>query len=127
MAISSKKVLHNFSNQISADPFIKINNPADTQVITAPLTSAQQGIWFAYELDPNNIAYNRPVGIKVKGALDLQTLEDSLNLIAQRQQVLRTTFKNQEGNLIQQFLLPTTILFNSQIIVLIPLRKQKTG
>ncbi|MFN6560836.1 MAG: amino acid adenylation domain-containing protein [Nostoc sp. ChiSLP01] len=57
-----------------------------------PLTFAQQRLWFLNQLHPNSTSYNIPVGIRVTGRLNQAALEQSLNKIVQRHEVLRTTF-----------------------------------
>jgi len=57
-----------------------------------PLSFAQQRLWLIYQLDPGIYLYNVPRAIRIKGKLDLIALEQSLNAIVERHEVLRTTF-----------------------------------
>jgi len=59
---------------------------------TAPLSFAQQRIWFLDQYEPGNILYNIPAAIRLNGALDVTALERSLNEILKRHEALRTTF-----------------------------------
>src|SRR5262249_8298109 len=59
---------------------------------TAPLSFAQQRLWFLDQYEPNNILYNIPTAIRLRGALDVTALERSLNEIMNRHEALRTTF-----------------------------------
>jgi acyl-CoA synthetase (AMP-forming)/AMP-acid ligase II len=57
-----------------------------------PLTFAQEPLWLAAQLDPDNTAYNRPLLLQLEGTLDIQALEGALHEIVQRHEPLRTTF-----------------------------------
>ncbi len=59
---------------------------------TIPLSFAQQRLWFLYELDPASTLYNVPRALRLKGALDIAALQESLNQLVGRHEVLRTTF-----------------------------------
>src|SRR5205085_2378863 len=59
---------------------------------TAPLSFAQQRLWFLDQYEPENILYNIPAAIRLKGALNTTALERSLNEILRRHEALRTTF-----------------------------------
>ena len=63
-----------------------------------PLSFAQQRLWFIDQLDPGNPVYNFPVAVRLKGALDLNALEQSLNEIVRRHEALRTTFSMVDGH-----------------------------
>lgn len=67
-----------------------------------PLTSVQQRLWFLQQLEPDNPFYNIPSGFKVSGLLNEQLLIQSLERLAERHEVLRTTFDTDEsGNAVQ--------------------------
>ena len=59
---------------------------------TAPLSFAQQRLWFLDQYEPDNILYNIAHAIRLQGALDFTALEQSLNDILRRHEALRTTF-----------------------------------
>ena len=59
---------------------------------TAPLSFAQQRLWFLDQYEPENILYNIPVAIRLHGALDVTALERSVNQIVKHHEALRTTF-----------------------------------
>src|SRR5215217_5693164 len=64
----------------------------EKSVRTAPLSFAQQRLWFLDQYEPDNILYNIPAAIRLNGALDVTALERSLNEIVKRHEALRTTF-----------------------------------
>lgn len=67
----------------------------------APLAFAQQRFWLLDQLYPNSPAYNMPQAVRLPGPLDAQALERSLREVAQRHEILRTTFASVDGNLKQ--------------------------
>ena len=64
---------------------------------TAPLSFAQQRLWFIDELEPGGIAYNIASGVRLLGHLNPSALERSLQEIIRRHEVLRTTFSTVDG------------------------------
>jgi amino acid adenylation domain-containing protein len=66
-----------------------------------PLSFAQQRLWFLAQLEPDNPLYNSPAAIRLKGELNIAALEQSLNEIVRRHEVLRTSFKTVEGRPVQ--------------------------
>ena len=62
-----------------------------------PTTSEQQTVWLHASLTPELPLYNEPFTIKRRGFLDRGALEKSLNEIARRHEVLRTSFPDSEG------------------------------
>ena len=57
-----------------------------------PLSYAQQRLWFLDQLEPGSAAYNMPVGVRLRGELEVEALERALSEIVRRHEVLRTTF-----------------------------------
>jgi hypothetical protein len=57
----------------------------------APLSVAQQRVWFLSQLDPGNPAYNDPTAVRLKGTLDIQALKSALAAIVERHKILRAT------------------------------------
>ncbi len=59
----------------------------------APLSFAQQRLWFIQQLDPESWAYNISEVVTLSGPLDVSALEQSLIEICHRHEALRTTFQ----------------------------------
>ena len=57
-----------------------------------PLSFEQQRLWFLDQLMPGNPFYNVPVAYRIKGRLDVEALEHSINRIVERHEMLRTVF-----------------------------------
>jgi len=61
------------------------------------LSFGQQRLWFLHKLTPENPVYNRPTILRIHGNLNASTLEDSINFILERHEILRTVFPEQAG------------------------------
>jgi amino acid adenylation domain-containing protein len=61
------------------------------------LSHAQKRLWFLDQLAPGNLFYNIPVALKISGKLDTEALEQALNEVVQRHEVLRTIFASEGG------------------------------
>ncbi len=58
---------------------------------------SQEQIWFLDQLKPGSSVYNVPLMIRLRGRLNESLLQQSLNDLVQRHEVLRTTFSNENG------------------------------
>ena len=63
----------------------------------APLSFIQRQMWVIDQMTPGNPAYNLPAAYRLRGQLDVGTLERSFNEIIRRHEALRTTFAAQNG------------------------------
>ncbi len=66
-----------------------------------PLSYAQQRLWFLDRLAGGSIEYNMPVALRLRGELDRQALEKTINTIVTRHESLRTHFAEIEGEPVQ--------------------------
>jgi amino acid adenylation domain-containing protein len=66
--------------------------PSNQTMYMLPTSFAQQRLWFLDQLEPQNAAYNIPIGIHLNIELNVEALEQSLNTLIERHEVLRTTF-----------------------------------
>ena len=57
-----------------------------------PLSFAQQRLWLLEKFEPDDFVYNIPIAIQLIGILNVVALEQSLNKIVKRHEVLRTIF-----------------------------------
>ncbi len=74
---------------------------SDESVWIFPASFAQQRLWFLEGLQSNTATYNLPATIRLTGALNVEVLQQSINAIIQRHEVLRTTFRSMDGQLMQ--------------------------
>ncbi|HEY2840984.1 MAG TPA: condensation domain-containing protein, partial [Pirellulales bacterium] len=74
---------------------------------SAPLSFAQQRLWFLDQLDPGSAAYNVATAVRLRGLLDAAVLEQALQVVVDRHEALRTTFHSVDGRA-EQAITPTT-------------------
>jgi amino acid adenylation domain-containing protein/non-ribosomal peptide synthase protein (TIGR01720 family) len=81
----------------AAPPLVRVERTS-----SLPLSYAQQRLWFLDQLDPGNVAYNAPLGVRLQGALDKNALRWSVDEIIRRHEVLRTGFPARNGKPVQE-------------------------
>ncbi len=62
-----------------------------------PLSSAQQRLWLIDQIDTATAAYTIPAAVRLVGQLNRHGLEQALNHIIQRHEILRTNFASTES------------------------------
>jgi amino acid adenylation domain-containing protein len=72
------------------------------QDMLAPLSFAQQRMWFLDQLEPGNTAYLIPGALTLEGDLDVAALGRALSQIVRRHEVLRTVFRVRDGTPYQE-------------------------
>ncbi|MCB8924044.1 MAG: amino acid adenylation domain-containing protein [Ardenticatenaceae bacterium] len=66
-----------------------------------PTSFAQSRLWIIDQLTPQSPTYNVPLGLQICGALNAVVLEQSINDVIQRHEILRTTFTTRNGQPVQ--------------------------
>ncbi|MBN3925213.1 non-ribosomal peptide synthetase [Nostoc sp. NMS4] len=85
-----------------ADLKVKLPNIGHTsRTSNIRLSYAQQRLWYLDQLNPHNAAYNIFDAVRIIGSLDIPALEQSLNEIIHRHEILRTNFILENGQPIQ--------------------------
>ncbi|WP_441287561.1 amino acid adenylation domain-containing protein [Sorangium sp. KYC3313] len=69
----------------------------------APLSFAQQRLWFLDQLEPESATYNVPAALRLRGALDLTALARAIAEVVRRHEVLRATIHAVDGRPVQRF------------------------
>jgi hypothetical protein len=65
------------------------------------LSFAKQRLWFPHHSEPDNIDYNQPKAFRLRGALDVMSLQKVLDHLVARHEVLRTTLASGERSSVQ--------------------------
>ncbi|WP_253915932.1 non-ribosomal peptide synthetase [Streptomyces sp. NRRL S-31] len=89
------------------DALVTAGAPDDVPVIPRaprdgrplPLSFAQRRLWFLDQLEPGRAEYLIPMGLRIRGPLDVPALRASLSELVARHEVLRTRFvSDADGN-----------------------------
>ncbi len=95
-----KQNLEWHTQAMSGDKPLRVYAPA-TRNQNLPLSFAQQRLWFLEQFLPGNPLYNLPQTFHLVGQVNLSALEQSINEIIRRHEVLRTTFTFLDGQPVQ--------------------------
>ncbi len=71
--------------------------PVAKRPLRAPLSFAQQRLWFFQQLEPRSPLFNLSVAVRLTGRLDRSWLEASLDQVLHRHESLRTVFPVEAG------------------------------
>ncbi|PWK15798.1 non-ribosomal peptide synthetase [Tumebacillus permanentifrigoris] len=64
---------------------------------TYELSHAQSRLWFLQQLDPQNVSYHMPYSVVVQGELNVSAFALAVQRLAERHEILRTVFAEQDG------------------------------
>jgi len=67
-----------------------------------PLSFSQRRLWYLQKVDPNLSAYNIPAAFRIRGDLDSSALEQALNDLTARHEILRSCIKEVDGKPLQE-------------------------
>jgi len=69
-----------------------------------PLSKAQERMWFLHKLTEGEALYNNPVALRISAEfpLNIDILVQSLGILTERHEILRTSFHVKEGKPVQQ-------------------------
>jgi len=87
----------------AAEPPATVSLSRPSEVL---LSSAQQRLWFFDQMEPSSYAFNRPLAFSLSGLLNARVLEQCLNEIVRRHEILRTIFPVVDGQP-RQVILPS--------------------
>lgn len=76
--------------------------PGRSQSNFLSLSFAQQRLWFLEQLQPGSAIYNLSAAVQLTGSLNVIALEQSVNEIIKRHEILRTTFSKLNGQTVQE-------------------------
>ncbi len=77
-----------------------------SQPLEAPLSFAQQRLWFLDRLAPGSAAYHVPGAVRLDGPLSVLALTRALDAAVDRHETLRTVFPSGDGAPVQRVLPP---------------------
>jgi amino acid adenylation domain-containing protein len=71
--------------------------PPRDRTIPCPLSPAQKRIWFFEQLMPGVPLYNESEAVRLRGDLNVDALEQALNVVITRHEILRSTIEAKDG------------------------------
>lgn len=77
-----------------------------------PLSLGQRWLWLSAQLEPPSSAYVIPAAVRINGRLQPSLLNQALNMIVDRHEVLRTVFKTEDGEPRQEILSEMAVPFS---------------
>jgi amino acid adenylation domain-containing protein/FkbH-like protein len=66
-----------------------------------PLSFAQERLWFLDQFEPGSSLFNNPAAVRLRGELNTHALQQAVQTIVNRHQVLRTTFRRDGDRTVQ--------------------------
>ncbi|TCJ94268.1 amino acid adenylation domain-containing protein [Nocardia alba] len=72
-----------------------------------PLSLAQRRMWFLNQFDPESVAYNIPMAVRLRGAIDVEALRAAVADLVARHETLRTIYPETDDGPIQRILAET--------------------
>ncbi|MFB2937533.1 amino acid adenylation domain-containing protein [Aerosakkonemataceae cyanobacterium BLCC-F154] len=98
---AKRALLEQKLKQKSLEKNRELSIPRSANSDSASLSFSQVRMWLLDQLEPGNPAYNRPTNIHLTGQLNVAALEQSLNEIVRRHDILRTSFLAVDGQPVQ--------------------------
>jgi len=74
-----------------------------------PVSFSQKRLWFIQQMKPDSFEYNTPMAFRLEGELNIGLLQETMDRIAQRHEMWRTIFEEEDGEPYQVVLPKTTI------------------
>jgi amino acid adenylation domain-containing protein len=89
-----------FEDKLSAGPRGKVSHPGDNRCF--PMSSIQKSMFALSQLEGGEAAYHHTMAAIIEGEPDIQRLESALHRLLERHDSLRTGFKLENGEYIQE-------------------------
>lgn len=67
-----------------------------------PIAPIQAAFFMLNQIHPESLAYNIPLCVRLEGELDREALQDALNFLVQRHEILRTTYDIDDEGIVQK-------------------------
>jgi len=92
---SSIETMTDLEESASLDGIVAILRRAEA--FEAPLSFAQQRLWFVHQWEPDSPLYNVPSAVRLRGALNIRALSRALTAIVERHEILRSVYVAENG------------------------------
>src|SRR6476660_2395390 len=91
----------------------------------AQLSFAQQRLWFLDQFSPGSCAYNVPRVFRLSGKLDVAALQQALDSLVERREILRTVFKMAQADPVQVVQAPRAVTLEIRDLTGVPDRDRQ--
>ena len=75
--------------------------PKRANVDELPMSEAQKRLWFLQQLEPNSPFYNIPAAIQMKGKIVVHVLQQAINKVVERHEILRASYSVSQNQPVQ--------------------------
>ncbi|NEP14132.1 MAG: SDR family NAD(P)-dependent oxidoreductase [Symploca sp. SIO2C1] len=93
------QLLQQKSNNFNASSIPLVSVPRNEHFI---LSYQQERLWYVAQLMPDSAALNLSQAVRIKGLIDISSLQESWNQIVNRHEIIRTNFALVDGSLVQE-------------------------
>jgi non-ribosomal peptide synthetase component F len=85
------------SAQVALPSSCRAPDDPQSDAYVLPTSLCQRRFWLLDQLMPCNPAFNMPAALRLKGSLDIEALQASVNHLIRRHEALRTAFEARDG------------------------------
>ncbi|MEA5581859.1 amino acid adenylation domain-containing protein [Nodularia harveyana UHCC-0300] len=96
-----KAEIISFLQQLNSHTEVATITPVPRDQGNLPLSWSQQRLWFLYQMEGASATYNMPAAVEMTGVLNIPALEQALQTVIRRHEVLRTSFTTVDGHALQ--------------------------
>ncbi|HEX7332126.1 MAG TPA: condensation domain-containing protein [Pyrinomonadaceae bacterium] len=101
LSAEKRKLLEALLKEQGIDPLQVLPIPRRRDSRSGPLSFAQQRLWLVERFTPGGGFYNIPSGMRFEGRVNVLTVEQTLNEIVRRHEILRTAIQVIDGQPLQ--------------------------
>ncbi len=105
--LHKEEIIKYLSGTANDRPVVSIGQAAHSESYV--LSSSQRRLWILSQFEEGSVAYNIPVVLEFEGTPDVNALSRSFDALIDRHEVLRTVFREKDGQ-VRQYILTNEIL-----------------
>ena len=79
-----------------------MNHQGISTLISPSTSHIQQANWFLYKFNPTGLADKISIAIRMITSVDIPTIKNTLQILIKRHSILRSTYSEQDGNIISR-------------------------
>jgi non-ribosomal peptide synthetase component F/thioesterase domain-containing protein/acyl carrier protein len=114
------RALPSESNESPTAATVVSDKTASDELYTLPASVVQQRFWLLAKLDPSGSKFHMRATVRLTGSLSQDALERAFQSLVERHEILRTTFAEQDGRLVQVIANQKSLSFQAITLAEIP-------